>query len=58
MRKYLLTLLMLVPAVMWAGVQIIISDGIDNSSLKTKMETKMSGLTAKVPWQGTNTCIP
>lgn len=48
MRKYIFTLLLLVPAAMWAGVQISISDGIDNQSVKTKMETKMSALLTEI----------
>lgn len=48
MRKYFLTLLMLMPAMMWAGVQISISDGIDNLSIKTKMETRMSALLTEI----------
>lgn len=48
MRKYVLTLLMLMPAIMWAGVQITISDGIDNQSVKSKMETKMSALLTEI----------
>lgn len=48
MRKYIFTLLLLVPTLMWAGVQISISDGIDNQSVKTKMETKMSALLTEI----------
>lgn len=48
MRKYFLTLLMLMPTFMWAGVQISISDGIDNLSIKTKMETRMSALLTEI----------
>jgi hypothetical protein len=48
MRKYILTLLVAMPAIMWAGVQISISDGIDNQSVKTKMETKMSALLTEI----------
>ena len=48
MRKYFLTLLILVPAFMWAGVKISISDGIDNQSVKSKMETKMSALMTEI----------
>lgn len=48
MRKYIFTLLLFVPALMWAGVQISISDGIDNQSVKTKMETKMSALLTEI----------
>lgn len=48
MRKYIFTMLLCVPAVMWAGVQISISDGIDNQSVKTKMETKMSALLTEI----------
>ena len=48
MRKYIFTLLMIVPAYMWAGVQISISDGIDDQSVKTLMETKMSALLTEV----------
>ena len=36
------------PAILWAGVQISISDGIDNQSVKTKMETKMSALLTEI----------
>ena len=36
------------PVYIWAGVQISISDGIDNQSVKTKMETKMSALLTEV----------
>lgn len=48
MRKYILSLFILAPALMWAGVQISISDGIDNQSVKTKMETKMSALLTEI----------
>ena len=49
MRKYIYTLLlMFVPALMWAEVQISISDGIDNQSIKSKMETKMSALLTEI----------
>ena len=48
MRKYILTLLVAMPAILWAGVQISISDGIDNQSVKTKMETKMSALLTEI----------
>lgn len=48
MRKYILTLLMFMPAIMWASVQISISDGIDNEAIKAKMETKMSALLTEV----------
>ena len=48
MRKYILLLFILAPALMWAGVQISISDGIDNQSVKTKMETKMSALLTEI----------
>lgn len=48
MRKYILLLFILAPALMWAGVQISISDGIDNQSVKTKMETKMSALLIEI----------
>lgn len=48
MRKYIFTLLLFVPALLWAGVQISISDGIDNQSVKTKMETKMSALMTEI----------
>ena len=48
MRKYIFILLMIVPAYMWAGVQISISDGIDDQSVKTLMETKMSALLTEV----------
>lgn len=48
MRKYILTLLMFVPAILWAGVQISISDGIENQTVKTKMETKMSALMTEI----------
>ena len=36
------------PTILWASVQISISDGIDNQSVKTKMETKMSALLTEV----------
>lgn len=39
---------MIMPVYIWAGVQISISDGIDNQSVKTKMETKMSALLTEV----------
>lgn len=39
---------MFMPAILWAGVQISISDGIDNQSVKTKMETKMSALLTEI----------
>lgn len=48
MRKYIFTLLLFVPALLWAGVQISISDGIDNQQVKTKMETKMSALLTEI----------
>lgn len=48
MRKYILSLLIIAPTLMWAGVQISISDGIDNQSVKTKMETKMSALLTEI----------
>lgn len=48
MRKYILTLLVAMPAILWASVQISISDGIDNQSVKTKMETKMSALLTEI----------
>ena len=48
MRKYIFTLLVAMPAILWAGVQISISDGIDNQSVKTKMETKMSALLTEI----------
>lgn len=48
MRKYLFILLFSVPAMLWAGVKVSISDGIDNSSVKTKMETKMSALLTEI----------
>lgn len=48
MRKYIFTLFMFLPTILWAGVQISISDGIDNQSVKTKMETKMSALLTEV----------
>lgn len=48
MRKYFLIVLMIMPTILWASVQISISDGIDNQSVKTKMETKMSALLTEV----------
>lgn len=48
MRKYFFILLMILPAYTWAGVQISISDGIDDQSVKTLMETKMSALLTEV----------
>lgn len=48
MRKYIFIVLMIMPVYIWAGVQISISDGIDNQSVKTKMETKMSALLTEV----------
>ena len=48
MRKYILTVLVMLPALMFAGVQVTISDGIDNASVKTKMETKMSALLTEI----------
>ena len=48
MRKYFFILLMILPAYIWAGVQISISDGIDDQSVKTLMETKMSALLTEV----------
>ena len=48
MRKYFFILWMIMPAYMWAGVQISISDGIDDQSVKTLMETKMSALLTEV----------
>lgn len=48
MRKYFFILLMIMPVCMWAGVQISISDGIDDQSVKTLMETKMSALLSEV----------
>lgn len=48
MRKYIFTLLLFVPALLWAGVQISISDGIENQQVKTKMETKMSALLTEI----------
>lgn len=48
MRKYFFTLFMLMPVIMLAGVQITISDGIDNQSVKSKMEAKMSALMTEI----------
>lgn len=48
MRKYFFILLMIMPAYMWAGVQISISDGIDDQTVKTLMEAKMSALLTEV----------
>ena len=48
MRKYILTLLVVMPAILLAGVQISISDGIDNQSIKIRMETKMSALLTEI----------
>lgn len=48
MRKYFFILLMILPAYIWAGVQISISDGIDDQTVKTLMEAKMSALLTEV----------
>ena len=48
MRKYIFIVLMIMPVYICAGVQISISDGIDNQSVKTKMEPKMSALLTEV----------
>lgn len=36
------------PAISWASVHVVISDGIDNQPIKTKMETKMTALLTEV----------
>jgi hypothetical protein len=48
MKKAILSLFMLLPAMMWAGVHVTISDGIDNGGVKNKMETKMSALLTEI----------
>lgn len=42
MRRYFYTLLMLLSALTASAVEVVISDGIDNGALKTKMERTMS----------------
>lgn len=48
MRKYIFTLLLLVSVFSWADVKVTISDGIYESSVKTKMETNMSSLLSEI----------
>ena len=48
MRKYIFTLLLLVSVFSWADVKVTISDGIYESSVKTKMETNMSALLSEI----------
>lgn len=48
MRKYIFTFLLFVPAYIYAGINVTISDGIDNQSVKSKMETKMSALLSEI----------
>lgn len=48
MRKILFTLIVFLPTIMWAGVHVSISDGIDNGGVKNKMETKMSALLTEI----------
>lgn len=48
MRKFLLSIILFCPIALLAGVQVSISSGIDNSSVKAKMERSMSALLSEV----------
>lgn len=48
MRRFLLTIILFCPIALLAGVQVSISSGIDNSSVKAKMERSMSALLSEV----------
>lgn len=48
MKKFFLVLLAIVPMVQLSAVNVVISDGIDNQSIKQKMESTMSALLSEV----------
>ena len=48
MRKLFICLLLALPMTMWADVTVTISDGIDNETLKSKMEAGMSALLTEI----------
>ncbi len=48
MRKLLLILMLVLPLLVRAEVQVTISNGIDNATLKSKMENSMSALLTEV----------
>ncbi|MBR3647319.1 MAG: nuclear transport factor 2 family protein [Paludibacteraceae bacterium] len=48
MRKLFICLLLALPITMWADVTVTISDGIDNETLKSKMEAGMSALLTEI----------
>ncbi len=48
MKRFLLFIILFSPVALFGGVQVSISDGIDNMSLKNKMERTMSALLTEV----------
>ena len=48
MKKLLLFIILFSPIALFGGVQVSISDGIDNMSVKAKMEHTMSALLTEI----------
>ena len=48
MRKYILFLSLFISQMLFADVNVIVSDGIDNATIKSKMERTMSALLTEV----------